>query len=346
MGVQVPFTVQPMNNAKSIVPMSITIPVSSQLTFDSNNANSFAIGLLGASFSSRTECRQVWRCLDEGQPHAALPFSLEPLDLLELVQSETNRCALELFLQCCGWFDSRLFSEQQWASYRTLFGDDARKRKDVCSGLTSTLESLAAAKKPATTSTKSNKNRKGKHQKQQRDASAPPVQNDTLDATTAADMLLRVFAGRLVQLAQKSYTCFLVQLLFQSCSESKKWCMAQEVLPWLGHLAMHERGNYLVTLVLKFVRNKCMIVNHPCAKQMWQDVCDTFLADKELFRALAKNRFGSFVLKNFVEWSSLVVKQRVLFLLSRWQLYEELAMDSHGRFVISKLQHGMSAVQR
>jgi len=151
-----------------------------------------------------------------------------------------------------------------------------------------------------------------------------------LDCMQAADIMVCIVQRYVCFLARKAHTCFLMQELFRASSVSSKWRIVASVFEQLDSVICHERGNYLVTMVLDFLR---WDLHTDAQKQnQWHEFHQYFVSVH-----VATDKFGSFVLKHFVEWSSAHVKSALARKLWQSGCQEALVQNCHGQFVVKKL---------
>jgi hypothetical protein len=154
-----------------------------------------------------------------------------------------------------------------------------------------------------------------------------------------ADIVVTMLKGYIVCLSKKSNTCFLTQKLFTMCSERCKWRMIEEVMPQVVSLASHKRGNYFVSLMIKFLRNQA-----PTSNSAWCSLIDNFVGMHEpknihVFHQLATHVHSSFVLKRFVQGCDVATKHYIYDALCRSGHFQQLQQDQNAKFVVQQLFH-------
>jgi hypothetical protein len=240
------------------------------------------------------------------------------------INSQSTKCALQLLLQTCGYYDSRLFSDQVLdRCYDVVFGTQSRRIQSA-DKLLQALNEFAQEESSGF----------AEDARQLRCF----TQCD-LTLAKAADVFLHIFRRYLCLMAQRPQSCFLVQELFRHCGSPGKTQVVQEVLNGVEKLVVHEKGNYLVTQVLEFLASMDGNFEHLLVRNYyWREFSQHFTQDLCQFTRLAKDNFASFVLKRYMALNNRSTNQMLLRRLEECGVKTHLANHEYGRFVIQHLK--------
>jgi len=245
------------------------------------------------------------------------------INWLRYLQHFDRRWALELFLQHCGWLDSRLFSADALLMFHTLPHADQVQRRQICT-LISTV--VADLKQRATV------------------ADERRLQHFTqcdLTQSQAADIMAHLLQNYVSCLAKKSQACSLMQTLFELSSLETKRAMIREAQRDVISLSKHKRGNYFMSSIFKYLHAQRRSKD-PRDKENAMQLCGEFEAlllgeSVQQFADMAEHKHSSFVLKCFLQCCDRKVKQSMAVRLGRHG-YLAVLKDHHvAKFVMRKL---------
>jgi hypothetical protein len=281
--------------------------------------------IIACCFENKDTALRLWQCINDGTPQPWMDPSC--FDLLSYFQTPGNCVAFELFLQRLEWFDQRLFAANVLPLYQVLLLGRSTQRKMVSSYFLETLRNFKVNGQEDAmillTSKVSGLERK-------------------LTPQIAADVILRIMGAQLVRMATLSHTSLLLQELFRVCSKSKQWQVLHIFVPHLRQLSTHAVGNYFVTCMLRVLRDQQKSTD--TSNPFWRVFYNEFVRDMTLFAILAQNRYGSFVLKYFVNRSNVEIKQEIYARLTSCHLHEKLQRHTYGHFVLDKVREGVDLV--
>jgi hypothetical protein len=241
---------KPACSTNSYVSLSISTASQNLLTFfpvpsidcqfdtvDTSKLSNLSMWFLSSVLQSRQECIQIWNNIHSYQTRYLDDTKNNKEDLLSFLLTDSHRYLFEVLMQQCGWYDSRLYSDSVLQYYNCLVYGGGVGRKNATSYFLGILDQV-----------------RDESDQVSRTELQYCVQQD-LSLDRAADIILTILNQHIVQLAKRSHTCFLVQRLFKAASLKKRCQIIELLLPNILSLSQHERGNYFVTCIMKFLQN-------------------------------------------------------------------------------------------